>query len=104
MRLTFLVICGLLGTGSAALAGQAVRTAPAAGAELGKMVYQLTMGTVGCATCHGVDATGDRAGNIRGKSAAEINAAIKDVKDMHFLAHVPASDIDVIAAYLATLD
>ncbi len=54
-----------------------------------------------CAGCHGDDGTGGRTREgVVGESAHEIDEAIREEGSMRFLACLPDSDIDTIAAFL----
>jgi uncharacterized protein (TIGR03382 family) len=54
-----------------------------------------------CAGCHGNDGSGGRVGeDVRGESAGETWEAIGEESEMHYLACMPDSDIDAIAAFL----
>jgi len=54
-----------------------------------------------CAGCHGNDGSGGRVGeNVRGESAGETWEAIVEEREMNYLACMPRSDIDAIAAFL----
>ena len=58
-----------------------------------------------CAGCHGNDGSGGRTGeDVYGESAGETWEAIFDEEEMHYLACMPPSDIEMIADYLAVFD
>jgi len=58
-----------------------------------------------CAGCHGNDGSGGRTDeDVHGESADETWEAIADESEMHYLACMPRSDIDVIADFLRTFD
>jgi PKD repeat protein len=58
-----------------------------------------------CAGCHGNDGSGGRTDeDVHGESADETWEAIADESEMHYLACMPRSDIDVIADFLSTFD
>ena len=58
-----------------------------------------------CAGCHGDDGRGGRTGEgVLGESAHETREAIHEERSMQFLACLPGSDIDAIAAYLGGTD
>ena len=58
-----------------------------------------------CAGCHGIDGSGGRTDeDVHGDSAGEIWEAIYDEDEMAYLACMPRSDIDAIAAFLARHD
>ena len=54
-----------------------------------------------CAGCHGNDGRGGRTGeSVLGESASETREAIREESSMRYLACLPNSDIDAIAAFL----
>ena len=58
-----------------------------------------------CAGCHGNDGRGGRTGeDVRGESAHETWEAIEEESEMRFMACMPRSDIDMIAAFLGGHD
>jgi mono/diheme cytochrome c family protein len=58
-----------------------------------------------CAGCHGNDGSGGRTGeDVHGESASETWEAIEEESEMHYLACMPQSDIDLIADYLGGFD
>jgi len=58
-----------------------------------------------CAGCHGNDGSGGRTDeDVHGESADETWEAISDESEMHYLACMPRSDIDVIADFLRGFD
>jgi len=58
-----------------------------------------------CAGCHGNDGSGGRTDeDVHGESADETWEAIAEESEMHYLACMPSSDIDVIADFLRTFD
>jgi PKD repeat protein len=58
-----------------------------------------------CAGCHGDSGEGGRVGEgVRGDSAHETWEAIREEREMRYLACMPEDDIDVIAVYLAGHD
>jgi PKD repeat protein len=58
-----------------------------------------------CAGCHGNDGSGGRTGeDVRGESAHETWEAIEEESEMRFMACMPRSDIDMIAAFLGGPD
>ncbi len=67
----------------------------------GEELFQGASG-VGCAGCHGTDASGKIGPNIRGASAQKISHALQTVGMMSFL-ELSDSDIEAIAAFLASL-
>jgi len=68
----------------------------------GEILYKRTAGGMGCAACHGADASGSVGPNVRGKSAHEIDDAIKRVSAMSFI-RMSDDDIQAVAAYLKYL-
>ena len=53
-----------------------------------------------CAGCHGNDGSGGRTGeDVRGESAHETWEAIQEESEMRYMACMPRSDIDMIAAF-----
>jgi mono/diheme cytochrome c family protein len=70
--------------------------------KTGEGLYQKTAGGIGCAGCHGTDATGKVGPNIRGSSSAQIKTALQTVTAMSFL-KLADSDIDAVSAYLNSL-
>jgi cytochrome c553 len=69
---------------------------------LGEEIFQRTAGGIGCATCHGPQATGSAGPDIRGQDRATIQGALRAVPDMGFIA-LSEEQLDAVAAYLATL-
>jgi PKD repeat protein len=58
-----------------------------------------------CAGCHGNDGSGGRTDeDVHGESASETWEAIEEESEMHYLACMPGSDINLIADYLGGLD
>jgi mono/diheme cytochrome c family protein len=58
-----------------------------------------------CAGCHGNDGSGGRTGeDVHGESASETWEAIEEEDEMHYLACMPQSDIELIADFLGGLD
>lgn len=58
-----------------------------------------------CAGCHGNDGSGGRVDeDVHGESADETWEAIEEESEMHYLACMPASDIDLIADFLSEFD
>jgi PKD repeat protein len=58
-----------------------------------------------CAGCHGDNGAGGRVDeDVHGDSAGETLEAIADEEEMHYLACMPRSDIDVIANFLTGFD
>jgi len=72
----------------------------------GKLLFEETAGNVGCAACHGIDATGDPdvgAPYIIGVSAAQMDAALKGgVPDMDFF-NLNRKETKALLAYLNAL-
>ena len=70
----------------------------------GKLLYEETAGDVGCALCHGLDATGDAdAGGvyIQGVLVSTMDAALKGgVPEMSDLFNLKRHEVDAIQAYL----
>lgn len=86
---------------------------PAAGLESlddallaqGQILFEKDAGGVGCASCHGMDATGNEsigAPNIQGKTDAQIRSALTGV-DMMTPLKVKPDEIKAISAYLTHL-
>ena len=69
--------------------------------ELGKLIYDKTAGTVGCASCHGLDGKGGGAGpDIRGVAETVIRDAVKGgVPAMSFI-KLDESEIQAVSAYV----
>jgi len=58
-----------------------------------------------CAGCHGNDGSGGRTDeDVHGESASETWEAIEEESEMHYLACMPRSDIDLISDFLGGLD
>lgn len=54
-----------------------------------------------CAGCHGNDARGGRVSEgVRGEDAGDIREAIREERDMRYLACMPSADVDKIGTYL----
>jgi uncharacterized membrane protein len=89
-----------------ALGGEAASSEPPADAavlELGRQVYEVTAGGVGCAECHGMDAKGtDRAPAIAGVSRARIQAGLDHVVEMREVDLTP-DEFEAVYQYLQTL-
>jgi len=72
----------------------------------GKLIFEETAGGIGCATCHGLDATGNPdAGSpfIRGVSKAQLDAALDGgVPDMDFI-RLNRQEEKAVLAYLQHL-
>ncbi len=76
-------------------------------AEAGRVIFEETAGGVGCAYCHGNDASGQgeagvQAANIVGADATRIRNALGSISMMDFIRLSP-DEIDAVAAYLAYL-
>ena len=55
-----------------------------------------------CASCHGNDGRGGRVDEgVRGEDAGDIHEAIREERTMTFLSCLPASDVQLMAGYLA---
>lgn len=74
----------------------------------GKLIFEKTAGGVGCAYCHGLDGKGSGTSGVgappnRGKSEAEVRAALMGVPQMSF---IKLSDDEIVAvvAYLQYLN
>jgi mono/diheme cytochrome c family protein len=70
--------------------------------KLGETLFQRTAGGIGCAGCHGADASGKVGPNIIGSSSVQIKTALQTVTAMSFL-KLADSDIDAVSAYLSSL-
>lgn len=68
----------------------------------GKLIYEETAGDVGCASCHGIDATGDFGPAILGASAELISAQFEVNEAMMFI-EMTDEEVAQVAAYLAYL-
>ncbi len=51
----------------------------------GKIIFEETAGGVGCASCHGMDGSGDIGPDIRGYDDLDVSAAFNSVFEMQFL-------------------
>ncbi len=82
-----------------------VTAPPAAGVSdlvaRGEQIFQKTAGGVGCASCHGIEATGMVGPNIRGRTASQIASALGRVEAMSFI-KLTSEDVEAVAAYLAS--
>ena len=70
--------------------------------KMGETLFQRTAGGIGCAGCHGADASGKVGPNIIGSSSVQIKTALQTVTAMSFL-KLADSDIDAVSAYLNSL-
>lgn len=68
----------------------------------GKVIFEETAGGVGCQSCHGIDASGDSAPDIRGQDARAILQQLRRNENMQFI-ELTKSEIDQVAAYLQFL-
>ncbi|MBI3962926.1 MAG: hypothetical protein HY335_09250 [Deinococcus sp.] len=70
----------------------------------GRLIFEETAGGVGCASCHGHFALGDRgiAPNIRGASEERIRNALNTVQNMDFL-NLVDEEIRAVAAFVGGL-
>jgi mono/diheme cytochrome c family protein len=80
----------------------ATSTAPADPVAQGKELFETRAGGVGCAGCHGADASGAFGPNIRGATAQQITTALNKVQAMTFM-KLTNDEINALAAYLKTL-
>jgi mono/diheme cytochrome c family protein len=71
-------------------------------AAAGKVIFEETAGGVGCAACHGMDATGDIGPNIRGQDSVAVLQALSANEDMQFI-ELSKDEVDQVAAYLRYL-
>jgi len=71
-------------------------------AAAGKVIFEETAGGVGCAACHGMDATGDFGPDIRGQDSVAVLQALKANEDMQFI-ELSEVEVDQVAAYLRYL-
>lgn len=82
-----------------------VAAPPAAGVSdlvaKGEQIFQKTAGGVGCASCHGIEATGMVGPNIRSRTAGQIASALQSVGAMSFM-KLSAEEVEAVAAYLAS--
>ena len=72
----------------------------------GSDIFERTAGGVGCAFCHGMDATGDEtlgAPDIRGASEDRVRAALVGVVMMSEI-ELTDAEIAAVVAHLQTLD
>ena len=67
----------------------------------GEQIFQKTAGGVGCASCHGIEATGMVGPNIRGRTASQIASALGRVEAMSFI-KLSSEEVEAVAAYLAS--
>lgn len=68
----------------------------------GQELFQETAGGVGCAMCHGADASGDSGPEIRDMSIDDIQLALKNNEQMSFI-NLSPDEIEAVAAYLGYL-
>jgi len=71
-------------------------------AAAGKLLFDETAGDIGCAACHGTDATGDIGPDILGMDPVAILAALRTVPDMGFITLTEA-EVSQVAEYLRHL-
>lgn len=71
-------------------------------AEAGKLIFEETAGGVGCGACHGMDAKGDSAPDIRGRDSVAILQQLQVNEDMAFI-ELSKEEVDSVAAYLRYL-
>ena len=65
----------------------------------GKLIFEETAGGVGCQSCHGMDASGETAPDIRGQDARTILEQLRGNENMQFI-RLKKKEIDQVAAYL----
>lgn len=77
--------------------------------EQGKLIFEKTAGGVGCAFCHKIDGKGNGPANvnapsIRGKTEADIRAAVAGGVPMMAIVKLTDAEFEAVAAYVAYLD
>lgn len=100
----------ILGIGAGALCLFAVpaiaqdSAAPSLGPEAaaGKVIYEETAGGVGCAMCHGDDASGDIAPDIRGADPVLIFEQMQANQQMTFI-DLSEEEVQQVSLYLRYL-
>lgn len=65
----------------------------------GKVIFEETAGGVGCASCHGMDASGDIGPDIRGRTALDILDQLAANEQMQFI-QLTDDEVEKVAAYL----
>lgn len=76
--------------------------------EQGKLIFEKTAGGVGCAFCHNIDGKGKgpanvEAPNIRGKTEADVRAAVAGGVPMMTIVKLSDAEYEAVAAYLTYL-
>lgn len=71
----------------------------------GKLIFEKTAGGVGCAFCHNIDGKGNgpanvNAPNIRGKTEADIRAAVAGGVPMMAIVKLTDAEYEAVASYL----
>lgn len=70
---------------------------------LGKEVWEVSAGGIGCALCHGIDATGSGSGpSVIGSDKSEIAEALAEESAMAFIT-LTADELEAVAQYLRVL-
>lgn len=103
MKLTTATL-GMALAGVMALAVPAIATAGDLTPEqaAGKVIFEETAGGVGCASCHGMDASGDIGPAIAGQTADNIKMQFSINENMMFI-ELTDEEVAQVAAYLDTL-
>lgn len=70
----------------------------------GKLIFEETAGSIGCAACHGMDGSGDSAPANAGANFAMVTEALQNVEDMSSLIKLNAAEIKAVVAYLKYLE
>jgi mono/diheme cytochrome c family protein len=86
----------------------AADSADAAQLALGKEVFEVTAGGIGCASCHGLDGKGNGPANVgappnRGLDEARVRTALDNVELMSAIKLTDA-ELKAVVAYLQFLD
>jgi len=68
----------------------------------GRLIFEETAGGIGCQACHGLDARGDTAPDIRGQNARAILQQLRRNENMEFI-ELNRKEIEQVAAYLQYL-
>lgn len=97
---TGVLVSGLLATAMSASAQDAPTLDPEA--EAGKVIFEESAGGVGCAMCHGLDATGDVGPYIIGMDSVAILEQLKNNGNMQFI-DLSNEEVDQVSAYLRYL-
>lgn len=68
----------------------------------GKLIFEETAGGIGCATCHGMDGSGDMAPANAGADESMVREALNGVEDMSMI-KLKHNEIAAVTAYLKYL-